>query len=39
MHGVQGLRVVDVSVMPSRHTNVPKIVLAGRASALISGET
>jgi choline dehydrogenase-like flavoprotein len=38
VHGVDGLRVVDASVMPrlpAAHTNAPTIMTAERASDLI----
>ena len=40
VHGVDGMRVVDASVipvLPSCNTNAPVIALAERAAALITG--
>ena len=40
VHGIEGLRIIDASVMPavtSTNTNVPTIMIARKGAAMIKG--
>jgi choline dehydrogenase len=42
LHGMEGLRVADASVMPKLphgHTNWPTVMIAERAASFVAGST